>query len=123
MKNGKIAKGHTTDFSQNKPFFHLTADGDPRCVEKIDLENLKAIFFVKDFKGDFLHIDSHGFLKAPVSGKHIVITFYDGEIFFGTSDGIHRDKIGFFIFSIDQEANTSRAFVINSFIDNIEIVS
>ncbi|MCK5130865.1 MAG: hypothetical protein KAR40_01770 [Candidatus Sabulitectum sp.] len=122
LKNGEIAKGHTIDFSPGKEKFHLTGMSDPLCNEEISLENLKAIFFVKDFKGDFLHVDSHDFSKARVSGKHIAISFYDGEILFGISEAIHREKMGFFIFPIDPEANTERAFVINSFIESVDIV-
>lgn len=95
---------------------------DPLCTEEIRLDNLKAIFFVKDFRGDFLHVDSHDFSEAPTSGRHIIITFYDGEIFFGASETIHREKTGFFIRPIDPEANTIRAFVINSFIESVDIV-
>lgn len=121
-KNGKITKGHTSDFSPGKDKFHLSSENDPSIKEEIILDTLKAVFFVKDFQGDFLHVDSHDFSKATVSGKHIVISFRDGEILFGTSDAIHREKIGFFIFPIDPDANTERAFVINSFINSIDIV-
>ena len=120
-QNGEITKGHSTDFSSSGTIFHLKSMTDPLCVEKIRLEDLKAVFFVKDFRGDFLHADSYDFGKAPVSGKHIIITFSDGERFYGTSETIHKDRPGFFIFPIDPEANTIRAFVINSFIENIDI--
>ncbi len=121
-KNGKITKGHTSDFSPRKEKFHLTSTDEPSSKEEITLDNLKAVFFVKNFQGDFLHVDSHDFSKATVSGKHVVISFHDGEILFGTSDAIHRERIGFFIFPIDPDANTERVFVINSFIDSIDIV-
>ncbi len=122
LKNGEIAKGYTDDFSPEKAVFHLTGMNDPLCIEEIRLDNLKAVFFVKDFLGDFLHTDSHDFGEATVSGKHVIISFYDGEILLGTSESIHRDKMGFFIFPIDPKANTKRAFVINSFIESIDIV-
>lgn len=122
MKNGEVAKGCTSDFSHNRPSFHLNTVDDPRFVEEIALENLKAVFFVKDFEGNSSHIDSVDFTRAPVSGKHIIITFDDGELFFGTSDTVHRDRIGFFIFPIDPEANTNRAFVINSFIESLDYI-
>jgi len=122
MKNGEIAKGHTNDFSPQKSKFHLTSADDPACKEEIQLENLKAVFFVNNFHGNYLHTDSHDFSEAKVSGKHIVVSFYDGEILFGTSDAIHRKKTGFFLFPVDPEANTERVFVINSFVDSVNIV-
>ena len=123
MKNGEVAKGRTIDFSQNRASFHLNTFHDPACVEEIALENLKAIFFVKDFDGNPVHVDSVDFSKAPVAGKHVIITFDDGELFFGTSDTIHRERVGFFIYPIDPEANTTRAFVINSFIEKLDYIN
>ncbi|NOQ21992.1 MAG: hypothetical protein GQ565_04990 [Candidatus Aegiribacteria sp.] len=120
-KNGEIAKGNTTDFSSARPTFHLKTMDDPLCVEEVKLDILKAVFFVKDFEGNSAHEDAHDFSKAPACGKHIIITFYDGEKFYGTSETIHRDRSGFFIFPIDTDANTIRAFVINSFIESVNL--
>ncbi|MCK5840574.1 MAG: hypothetical protein KAH31_00285 [Candidatus Sabulitectum sp.] len=122
MKNGEIAKGHTNDFSPQNAKFHLTSVNDSACKEEIKLDNLKAVFFVKDFRGNFLHTDSHDFSEAKVSGKHIVVSFYDGEMLFGISDTVHRNRTGFFLFPVDPEANTERAFVINSFIESVNMV-
>ena len=120
-ENGEIAKGYSTDFSPSRAIFNLKTWNDPLCVEEISLDILKAVFFVKDFQGDFEHKDSHDFSNAPSCGKHIIITFYDGEKFYGTSETIHRDRLGFFIFPIDPDANTIRAFVINSFIESVNV--
>lgn len=120
-QNGEITKGHTTDFSPSAAKFRLAELYDPPKWEEISLNSLKAIFFVKSFEGSFQHMDLHDFSNAPSSGKHVVITFMDGEIFYGTSDTVHPDKTGFFIVPVDPGANTIRAFVVNSFIDNIVI--
>lgn len=122
FQNGEISKGHTSDFSHKKETFHLTDANEPESNKIIKLNDLKAVFFVKDFQGNFLHVDSRDFSKSQTTGKRITISFFDGEILFGTSETIHRDKIGFFIFPIDSESNTMRVFVINSFIDSIDIV-
>lgn len=121
-KEGQIVKGYTSDFSPNKGVFHLFSTDKSQPPKEIAVTDLKAIFFVKKFEGDSLRIDSHEFSKAPVSARHIVIFFNDGEKFYGTSGAIHRERIGFFVFPIDPECNTERAFVINSFISNVEIV-
>jgi len=123
MKNGEIAKGYSSDFSPEEPLFHLVSITDPLCMEEIRLDNLKAVFFVKDFNGDFLHVDTHEFSDAPVSGVHIMISFFDGEILFATSNSIDKNGVGFFIHPIDREANTESAFVINSFIHSIDVIN
>ncbi|MEN8207717.1 MAG: hypothetical protein ABFR50_00550 [Candidatus Fermentibacteria bacterium] len=118
-ENGEIGKGYSADFSPVRPTFNLNTQDDPLCVEKISLNILKAVFFVKDFQGDRMHVDSHDFSKAPSGEHHIIISFYDGEKFYGTSEAVHRDRPGFFIHPIDPDANTIRAFVINSFIESV----
>lgn len=119
--DGKILKGHSSDFTPSLPYFHLATLENPSDSVKFWLDNLKAVFVVMNFQGDFLHLDTHDFAQVPFSGKHIVITFKDGEKFYGTSDLNHRNSIGFFIFPIDPDSNTIRAFVINSAIASVDI--
>jgi hypothetical protein len=123
MKNGEIAKGYSSDFSPDEESFHLISITDPLYKEEIAFDNLKAVFFVKDFKGDFLHMDTFDFSKAPVNGKHIIISFFDGEIIFATAKNLHDHKTGFFVYPVDPETNTERAFVINSFINSVEMTN
>ena len=53
LKDGRVVKGTTNDFFPNKPKFHLsTIDG---YIEEFDIEELKAIFFVKTYEGDKSH--------------------------------------------------------------------
>ena len=50
FKDGTLIKGNTSDFFPNKARFHITCmDGK---IEKVSLEDLKAVFFVKDFEGN-----------------------------------------------------------------------
>ena len=49
FQNGTIMKGTTGDFFPNKTQFHLT-DVEGK-TEAIDVNQLKAIFFVKDLRG------------------------------------------------------------------------
>lgn len=121
-KTGTISKGNTNDFSPSRPSFHLRDLDDAANVSEISLENLKAVFVVKDFNGNPQHIYSRDFSECTGFGKHIIVTFNDGEQFHGVSDAIHRNRTGFFVTPIDSEANTIRAFVINAFIKDVEFV-
>ncbi|MGD8468030.1 MAG: hypothetical protein PVI49_05885, partial [Desulfobacterales bacterium] len=50
FKDGTILKGKTNDFFPNKTSFHVeTLNGE---TETIDVEQLKALFLVKDFEGN-----------------------------------------------------------------------
>lgn len=121
LVNGEIAKGYSNNFAPLKPSFHLKLIGEgPVRIQKIFLDKLKAVFFVNSFIGDSSTIDSHDFTKAAVSGRHLVVHFYDDEKLYGVSDTIHRDRTGFFLNPIDPNSNIIRVFVINSFIEKIE---
>lgn len=119
--DGTVSKGHTSDFNPALPYFHLVTLENPCDSIKIWLENLKAVFVVMDFEGDFLHQDTHDFDQVPFSGKHIVVKFKDGEKFYGTSDLCHRTSGGFYIFPVDPDSNTIRAWVVSSSIQRVDV--
>ncbi len=55
FKDGTIMKGNTSDFFPNKASFHLSYPEGK--IEEIDVKELKAVFFVKDFKTFVCHSD------------------------------------------------------------------
>jgi hypothetical protein len=102
-------KGFTRDFMPNKDFFHLVPMDAPTDAKPIviSVRELKAVFFVKDFKGDSQYqdnktIDPH----KPVIGRKIKVTFKDGEHMVGTTQGYQPGRPGFFIFSSDPRSNS-----------------
>lgn len=121
-KDGSILKGYSSDFNPALPYFHIITLGKPDDSVEIWFENLKAIFIVMDFIGDAHHLDSLDFSRIPLSAKHIIITFKDGEIFYGTSDLAHKSSKGFYIFSADECSNTIKAYVLNSAIESVKII-
>ncbi len=118
--DGSIQKGYTSDFSVARTAFHLAAIEDHK-IEKINIDKLKAVFFVKDFKGDPEHSDMKDFDSSQiVYGKKYRVFFKDGEEFVGTGVGYHPDNLGFFLTPCDPDSNTIRAFVYNEFLSKIE---
>lgn len=121
---GEIIKGHSGDFSRHKPSFLLSStDGAIRTNQIIELKDLKAIFFVKSFEGNFLHKRKLYFGNDDSYGQKIIVTFKDGEEFIGRVETMHSDPddSGFFIFPLDSESNIIRAFFLNSAIAGIQI--
>ncbi|HKK82744.1 MAG TPA: hypothetical protein VJ958_00790, partial [Atribacterota bacterium] len=57
FNDGKIIKGYTTDFNPNRELFHVSLanddqqEGQGEQVE-VSVNDIKAVFFVKDFQGD-----------------------------------------------------------------------
>ncbi len=53
FKDGKIVKGWSTDFGPKKEIFHLNPlEEYGKDILEIEISSLKAVFFVKDYKGD-----------------------------------------------------------------------
>ncbi len=121
---GETIKGYSGDFSRHKPSFLLSsADGAIRINQTIELKDLKAVFFVKSFDGNFLHKTKLYFDTDASYGQKITVTFKDGEEFIGRVETMHSDPddSGFFIFPLDSESNIIRAFFLNSAIAGIQI--
>ena len=111
FKNGTLIKGHTEDFFPNKKTFHLKLlNGETITIET---EQLKALFFVKDFEGDKNRKDSYND-AVPGGGRKVQIKFKDGESVIGYSQGFSPDRPGFFVIPADTQNNNERIFVVNS---------
>jgi hypothetical protein len=117
FRDGRILKGLTHDFSPMKDIFHLTTADEKKEFVEINLSQLKAIFFVKTFEGNK---DYKGPTEAEilenlkkVPGLKLKITFSDGEIIYGSTQGYQPERKGFFIFLADREVNNcERAYII-----------
>jgi len=118
--DGQILKGFTSDFSPNKPLFHLSIKNDNR-TEVVFLDKLKAVFIVKEFEGDPEYREVSDFDESQtVYGAKLRVYFKDGEKFVGVGMGYNPDKTGFFMTPCDPDSNTIRAFVVNAFVDHLE---
>lgn len=121
-KNGKILKGTTADFLPKRPMFHLIIGGiQSEEVKEILVNELKAVFFVKDFIGNKNYREMKAFGDRPRSGKRIKAMFTDGEAIFGYSHVINFDQPGFFFVPADLNCNNDRVFAVFSSLTNLEV--
>ncbi len=111
FKDSTIMKGTTSDFFPNKKFFHLELS-DGKTIN-INMEQLKALFFVKDLEGDKDHKKTYGD-AIPGGGRKIQIKFSDGEVITGYSQGYSPERQGFFVAPADTSGNNERIFIVNS---------
>ena len=114
-QDGRTRKGHTGDFLPTKATFHLTpidaAPGAPPL--NVQLAELKAIFFVKDFVGDPERAEGQEFPAGqPVVGRKIRVVFQDDEVLLGTTQGYDERRPGFFVIPADPGSNNTRCFVV-----------
>jgi hypothetical protein len=118
FRDGRVVKGITSDFRPGRTFFHVSS-GDGTKSERIYVEDLKALFFVKSFEGDPHRRDRKSFGHHRNSGRRVWIRFRDGEVFTGWTFSYTTDKDGFFLFPTDAASNIEKAFVVNEYIDEI----
>ncbi len=119
FQDGTLIKGQTSDFLPNKKNFHLKqTDGQ---TVSINVEQLKAVFFVKDFRGNKQYKDDYKDI-VPGGGKRIRVKFTDGEVLVGYTQGYAPNRTGFFLVPGDMHSNNERVFIINSVIEKIEFL-
>ena len=79
FKDGAIMKGSTSDFLPTKTRFHLNSlDG---TVQEIDVEELKALFFVKDVEGNKDYNETYEDVIQGGGRKVEVVVWLDGVKF------------------------------------------
>ena len=119
FKDGSIMKGKTNDFFPNKTSFHLeTLSGD---TQKIEVEQLKAFFLVKDFEGNKDYNEDYND-EITGAGRKISVKFSDGESIIGYTLGYSPDRLGFYMTPADLKSNNERIFVVTSASEKVEFV-
>lgn len=111
--DGRRLKGYIYNFSAQKDRFRLFLEQDTLQREGADVEmkELKAIFFARDFVGNTEYTESQT-LASQNGGRKAEVTFQDGEKLVGTTDAYNPQKIGFFLVPADPRSNNLRVFVI-----------
>jgi hypothetical protein len=119
FKDKTMKKGTTSDFLPNKAQFHLEEiNGE---IVEVSIEDIKALFFVKDFDGNKNHQDNYEDNVAG-GGRKVNVKFSDGEIIVGFTIGYSPDRQGFFLTPADLQGNNERIFVVKSATEKIEFL-
>ena len=123
FRDGRIVKGHTSDFYPNRDFFHVTEAKTDKKVIEVSLSLLKAVFFVKNLDGNKAHSNHDDFTKesfAKTPGLKLKVTFFDGEVIYGSTTGYSPDREGFFLLPANKESNNNRIFVVKDSTTKVE---
>jgi len=122
--NGRRVKGFSQDFFPNKERFHVYPAANPsgEAVEVL-LKELKAIFFVKDFVGNYLHNERKEYIQGEKpSGRKVEVAFRDGEVLVGTTLGYDPSRPGFFLFPADPKCNNIRVFAVSTAVKKVSFL-
>jgi hypothetical protein len=124
FQDGRVLKGVTSDFLPAKDSFHLAikdASAGSRPTD-VRVPDLKAVFFVRDFEGDPAYNDSREFDRPSSSGRKIRVTFKDGEVLVGMTQGYQPGRPGFFVTPADPRSNIERCFVVTAFTQEVTLL-
>ena len=120
--DGRIVKGYTRDFLPTNPSFRVHPFDSGTTMDAVDIwvGDLKAVFFVRDFRGDPNYRERKEiFDGAKVIGKVLEVTFKDGEIVVGSSLSYDPERPGFFLFPIDPDWNNLGIFVVSQSVSKV----
>ena len=124
-RDGRTLKGTSQNFFPNKPVFHINRLGksDTGDVIEVKVDELKAVFFVKDFTGNPRHNER----KKPAPGERpqgrlMEVTCKDREVFVGTTTGYDPKRPGFFLFPVDPTANNMKVYIVSGAVATVRFL-
>ena len=118
--DGLIRKGATADFFPNKEMFHVI-DVSKGGIIKVKPDDLKAVFFVKNFDGNPSYTDKNNVERIGI-GKKIQVHFKDGEMLIGYTQGYSESRRGFFVLPCDPNSNNEKVYVVSAATNRINFV-
>ena len=122
--DGTTLKGQTNDFLPAKNLFHISTNGslDAKPLE-VKVPDLKAVYFVRSLSGDPEHRKTNEFPpQAPAPGRKVRVTFKDGEVLVGTTQGYQPSRPGFFLLPADPRSNNERCYIVTSATQTVTFV-
>jgi hypothetical protein len=124
--DGRVVKGTTADFLPTRPSFHLVPfgqSGNAISVLEVQVSDLKALFFVKDFIGDSSYDEIKEFnAGTPTQGRRMQVVFKDDEMLIGTTMGYQPERTGFFLVPADPKSNNDRCFIVASSVKGVKFI-
>ncbi len=114
--DGKVLKGTTQNFLPNKPTFHVLPHNPQISKEPVEISvnDLKAVFFVRDFIGNKLYKERKQLSPGEKpQGRLIEVTCNDGEVIVGSTTGYDPKRPGFMVFPVDSKGNNIKIFVLS----------
>jgi hypothetical protein len=122
MKDGAIHKGITHDFDPDTESFHLLPAEGGGVPRRVVVDEMKALFYVKDYMGNRDFVARRQFAEAQSSGKKGILTFSDGETVWGFVGESGDTGRGFYYFPLDEGDNNIRIFVVQSSVKEMKMV-
>jgi hypothetical protein len=129
----RILKGRIRDFTSDSDIVTLL-EAETGKEHTVDIHQLKAVFFVRTFRGNSGYREKKSYGISKQSGQKIFIKLKDGEGMVGFLEGHfpwekgfflskHEDVAkGFFILPVDEDSNNIKAFVVSSSVIDVTVI-
>ncbi len=133
FNDGSTLKGYLDDFLPKASTVSLREVGTSK-VHPINIEEIKAIFFVRSFEGDHTYNEKKTYGISKPRGQRVYIKFRDGESLVGFLEGdvpwergfflSKRDKDlkGFYLWPVDGDTNNIKVIVVASSVIDVTVV-
>lgn len=115
----RVLKGRIVDFRPDRDFFHVEEEG-AAVATRVEVEGLKAVFFVKTLEGNRDHVDKRTFEQRLGTEKKVWIEFTDGERLAGWSNSFASQRAGFYVFPADEDSNMEKAYVFRAAVAKLD---
>jgi len=123
LKSGEIQKGVTHDFAPGGESFHLLPAEGGGVPMRVVADEMKALFYVKDYLGNRDFVAQKKFDEALEAERKAIVAFKDGEEIWGyLAEDDDPAGVGFFFLPADKEDNNLRIFVIRSAMESMRLV-
>lgn len=110
--DGRLLKGATANFFPGRPAIHLS-ERSTGAYRTVNVRDLKALFFVKSYDGNPFYRDRQDVERVGL-GKRIKVTFNDGEVMVGYTQGYAPTRASFIVFPADPDSNNEKVLVVSS---------
>lgn len=122
-KDGRLLKGFTHDFHPTRAHFAIWPSVNAPQHEgvQVPIAGLKAVFFVRDFRGDADYVEEKRFEQGG-HGRRIEVTFFDQEVLVGRTLSYRPEGQGFFLLPADPRTNNVRVFVVTSAVRHVRFL-
>jgi hypothetical protein len=123
LLSGQVVKGISLDVDATKPLCHIRTDAG---VVKVQLADVKALFFVRDLAGDPKRNDRQA--VAPDDPRQrgatmVEIRFKDGERIVAFTNRYPPRGAFHYVVPVDQASNNSRILVNQAAVVSLTLVS
>ncbi len=119
--DGRLIKGTTINFRPDADHCHVVPLERPYGEgARVDYRDLKAIFFVRDLRGNPEYKDQMTFTRPTGYGTRVRVVFKDSEKMVGIVHHLDPNLHGFFLFPADPYSNNERVYAMYRAVASVE---